>query len=662
MSRSRRASNPVLGILLGITLPLGALVLLFSLVPYRYMLRDQPLGISVEEVSMFQRWFDLRPKEAGTGTADVVRSRGSGKRWWFAWDDQQDTVEAKPADDLLGAWVLTFTGNNLFRGERSVLLMPASSSCVRYAYVHAVADSLGVAAPAAHAVRWERDGKDVGVFVALERIGPEYLERHGMPEARVVRTTPDGRTIDLVKGTPEEAQAAARAWHKVLEGDRTAIDTIAAALAEVFRAVYPQAGDPRSLLAFDRSTGRIVPLLSKAMTHAVPTTTAAVAAWYARVRADSARWERAFSAVDAQWAAALSRGNDMGLVRARLEVEHERVLGALLRTPAYAPPPAKPTQVQELDPWLKGFLGTDDTIRIRRGAYAVDHHIEVPVGRAVVIERSVRLRMAPGTSFIVNGALYIRGTAVNPVFIRAEDGAQPFGSLCVNGDGKTPCVIIGLRISGGSTAWAGERYHSGMLSCHDCNVTLHGCAFGAAYGEDAVNLKRGEVHLSECDLRDAKDDLLDLDQVTGDVTRCSFAAMAGGDSTLIGNGDGLDASGSTLVITDCSFQGLRDKGLSAGEQSQVLVQGCTFGGCGIGIAAKDGSVAHVSACDLHGNATALSAFRKKPIFGGATFFVYGDRMEGNGRDQAIDDWSRVVSGERIGEDVRRFFHLVGSRP
>ena len=46
MSRSRRASNPVLGILLGITLPLGALVLLFSLVPYRYMLRDQPLGIT----------------------------------------------------------------------------------------------------------------------------------------------------------------------------------------------------------------------------------------------------------------------------------------------------------------------------------------------------------------------------------------------------------------------------------------------------------------------------------------------------------------------------------------------------------------------------------------------------------------------------------------
>lgn len=661
MSRSRRTSNPVLGVLLGLALPLGALVLVFSLVPYDYMLRDQPLGISAEEVSMFQRWFDLRPKEAGASVADVVRSRTAGKRWWFAWDDRQDTVEAKPADGVLGAWIVTFPANDLFRGARSVLLLPAGPSTIRYAYAHAIADSLGVAAPAAHPVRWERDGKDVGVFVALERIGAEYLEQHGMPDARVVRIAADGRTIDRVNGTPEESTAAERAWRKALHGDPEAVDTNAAALVQVLREAYPQPfQDQRALLAFDRSRGRMVPLIGETMTRNVPAFPGAVATWHARLVADTARWERGFAAVDAQWAAAFAEGNSLGMARARLRGEHERMLEDVLREPAAVPAPVH-VPAQELDPWLKGFLGADDTIRIRRGAYAIDHDIEVPVGRAVVIERSVRLRMAANTSLIVNGALHIRGTAVNPVFVRAEDLARPFGTICVNGDGHTPCVIKGLRISGGSTAWAGERYHSAMLSFHDCAVALEGCAFGASYGEDAVNLKRCTAHLTECDLREAKDDLLDLDQVNGDVTRCTFAAAAAGDSALIGNGDGLDASASRLVITGCSFQGLRDKGVSAGEQSRVLVQGSTFSGCGIGIAAKDGSVAHVSDCDLNGNATALAAFRKKPIFDGGSLMLYGNRLQGNGHDQAIDSASHVGSSERIGEDVRLFFHLVGSQ-
>lgn len=662
MSRSRRNSNPVLGVLFAVALPLGGLILLFSLMPYERMLRDWPLGISAHEVNFFQRLLDRRPKEAAINSLDTIRSREAGSRWVLSWDDHQDTVRAKPLSGRNGAWSITFSREATFHGERAIDLFPAEASSVRYAYMCSLADSVGVPAPEVHVVRWERDGRDAGVFMAIERITPEYLERKGLPDARLLHVGIDGRTIERMEGTDDEAHAAAMAWRKALSGEAAHIDTMAAALVAILRTRYPSGGPAEGpgLFAFDRSNGRIIPLLGGASATDLPTTAASLAALRARFIKERALWEQRFDEVDAKWSAALAHGNDLGLVKARLRIERAEMLATITRDDQHAPLAMRSGAPNDrvIDPWLKDFIGSDDTVRIRRGVHVIDHDILVPVGWPVVVERSVRIKMAPGSSFVVEGPLFIRGTAVNPVFIRPEDAARPFGTVCVNGNGHTRCVIEGLRMSGGSQAWAGERYHSGMLSLHDCDVRIEGSYLGSSSGEDAVNLKRCKATIRGCDFRDGKDDLLDLDMVSGAVDRCGFTGSSAGDTSVITNGDGLDASGSQLVVEGCTFQGLRDKGVSAGEGSRLLIAGCSFNGNGIAIASKDRSVAHVFDCDLVGNATAVAAFQKKPFFGGGELFLYGNRLRGNGSDQAIDGVSRSTSTDRMSEDVRRFFGFV----
>jgi hypothetical protein len=215
------------------------------------------------------------------------------------------------------------------------------------------------------------------------------------------------------------------------------------------------------------------------------------------------------------------------------------------------------------------------------------------------------------------------------------------------------CTLRGLRISGGSEARINGLYHSGMLSIHHADLVMADCEVSGSFAEDAFNLKQGQATIRDCLFEDGFADLVDLDFVQGEVTGCTF--RNGRDDS---NGDGLDVSGAQVLVRDCRFIKLLDKGISVGEASQVLVLDSRFEDNRLGMAVKDLSVAHVSGNLFKGNATVFGVYRKKPIHGGAHLFLYTNELVGNGSEREVDAHSRIEQRQAPDAQVWAQFGVV----
>jgi hypothetical protein len=85
-----------------------------------------------------------------------------------------------------------------------------------------------------------------------------------------------------------------------------------------------------------------------------------------------------------------------------------------------------------------------------------------------------------------------------------------------------------------------------------------------------------------------------------------------------GGGDGIDVSGSEVVVTSSNFKNISDKALSVGEGSNLRASGINVEHTNIGAASKDGSQLFLSDSRFSEIKKAgLMAYVKKPVYGPA---------------------------------------------
>ncbi|MBW2399328.1 MAG: hypothetical protein JRG80_08650 [Deltaproteobacteria bacterium] len=258
------------------------------------------------------------------------------------------------------------------------------------------------------------------------------------------------------------------------------------------------------------------------------------------------------------------------------------------------------------------------TLTLPEGDYHLTADFIPPAGYGLVIAAGVSLRIDPGRSLLIRGPLRVRGTAQQPVRLRGAKLAQPWGVLAVQGRGRSVVAarrprseIRYLELSGGSQDQLKGAFYSGQLSVHHQDLSLQHATLSRAFGDDALNVKYGNIDIRDSVFADNHSDAIDLDWCDGTVTRSFFGRSGRG-------GDGLDLSGSKVTVTDSVFSAQRDKCLSVGEASTLWLRGSLLRDCEIALASKDDSVAEVQESLFLENERNFAAFVKKPIFGGAT--------------------------------------------
>ena len=309
----------------------------------------------------------------------------------------------------------------------------------------------------------------------------------------------------------------------------------------------------------------------------------------------------------------------------------------------------------------------ENELVIHPGVYEVHEDLFIPDKLKLIIESGTTLLIAKDKALIGYGGLEVRGTSEKPVIITSINPDEPFGTIGILGDEKTSSDIRYLHLSNGSERWIGGVYFSGGISFHYNNsVEIFNSTISGNKADDGLNIKHSNVLITDSTFMDNSADQVDLDYCTGSAINSTFYFSNIDDN----NGDGLDISGSSILVKDSRFNGFRDKGLSVGEKSKTALFNNAFYNNNMGAAIKDLSHAYFIGNTFNNNEKDINVYQKKAIFGGGRIYLVPEDKRSYEIKYSLDKKSSVryfpgvtipirLESIKNGEDVQNMFKRMG---
>ena len=282
----------------------------------------------------------------------------------------------------------------------------------------------------------------------------------------------------------------------------------------------------------------------------------------------------------------------------------------------------------------------DNRIILKKGDYTLKESVFIPMGYVLEIEAGATIRMGPKVSFISYSPLLILGTEENPVVIKALKKKKPFGVWAVKGMGEEISVVEYLDFSGGSSAFDAGCFYTGGLNFFEMKVDLKNSRIHHNYGHYGLNVKRGMVLLENNRFYSNAVDHAVLDFCKGVVINNRFI-----NDVADRNGDALDLNGSEFFVANNLFANFLDKGLCIGEKSKCFIYNNVIRQNRIGLASKDQARVVVMNNRFHDNTKAISAYQKKPMFGGGDVYLFGNEFKASEQSCRLDKDSQIYKFE-----------------
>lgn len=269
------------------------------------------------------------------------------------------------------------------------------------------------------------------------------------------------------------------------------------------------------------------------------------------------------------------------------------------------------------------FTAEGDKEVVWRGNHIINSVIIVPSTVSLRIQPGTVVRMAPGASVISYAPVSMIGAKEAPIVFEAEKPEESWGVFAVL-NASSPSFVQWANFSGGSETYINGTFFSGMVDFYNSPVTITDSVIANAKADDGLNLKYVYVDVNRVRFDNNSADGLDID----------FALSGAVENSLfINNGnDGLDISGSPIVIRNIEVNKSGDKCISVGEGSAPLIYDTTLKGCNYGVAVKDDSHAKIERVLFDQNNIAVSAYIKKPFFAAPSVVVIDSTFRRNGEN------------------------------
>jgi hypothetical protein len=277
----------------------------------------------------------------------------------------------------------------------------------------------------------------------------------------------------------------------------------------------------------------------------------------------------------------------------------------------------------------------DRQIRILPGKHSFTDWLVIPEGYTLEAGPGVALDFRQGAGFLSFSPLRFAGTAEEPILITSSDGTGRGLTVLAQGQASSLEHTVFERLK--NLEWKGW-VQTGAVVFVESSVRIKNCVFRHTRSEDALNLVRCHVDMSECLFVDAFSDGFDCDFCTGNISQTAFTDC---------RNDGLDFSGSRVQVKECSFNNCGDKGISVGEESDVACFDISLKNVHTGIAAKDRSVAVADRFTLLNCTTGFAVYQKKPESGPAKLVVREYRESGVGRLYRVQWGSALQLKDRL---------------
>ena len=257
------------------------------------------------------------------------------------------------------------------------------------------------------------------------------------------------------------------------------------------------------------------------------------------------------------------------------------------------------------------------------GEWAVDGDIILPHGAGLTLTPGTQLLFQPDAIVLSHGPLSFLGTPQNPIQLQASDPLQGWGGVAVL-DSPVPSQLSHVTIKNMRGIARDGWELTGGVSFHRSDTDISDTLFADIEAEDALNIIRSTFSLSQTAFSSIRSDAVDSDFSRGKIT--------GGLYNDIG-GDGIDVSGTEILVDGAVLKNVNDKGLSIGEGSNARINNVSVTGAGTGIVSKDGSHTVIDGAKfsniLHAG---LMSYIKKPTYGPGLLEATNVELQNAGED------------------------------
>lgn len=252
---------------------------------------------------------------------------------------------------------------------------------------------------------------------------------------------------------------------------------------------------------------------------------------------------------------------------------------------------------------------TAQKINVRPGQWRQNAFLILPNGYSLNIPEGTEIVFGESGGFIVNGPLNISGTAKKSVHLKSADSQAGWNGISVleaNTNGGTS-VIRNAFFSSSRAPSHGRWSVTGGLTFYKSDLQISDTAIEGSLGEDAINVISSHLRANRLTIANSLSDGLDGDFVTGSIVNSNFENIGG---------DAIDVSGSKLIVGKSQMSGVKDKAVSAGEDSEVTISKIDVTTSGTGVVSKDGSTVHLfDSSFTQMTHHALMSYEKKAEYG-----------------------------------------------
>jgi len=247
-----------------------------------------------------------------------------------------------------------------------------------------------------------------------------------------------------------------------------------------------------------------------------------------------------------------------------------------------------------LHPWSMPKTAPAEKVRERiwSGEVVLEDDVKIAEGERLVIRPGTRIAMKEGCFLEVNGELVAEGTAEAPIVFAGEP-LREWGGIVVLGkpEHQASARLSNVWIQNG----AGRRYgQPGVFCARFADIDMDTCVFSdlPGQGNDAINARTSNIHITGCVFENIGSDAVDLDYCRGEIRRCLF---------LSSGQDAIDVGASSPVIRNNIILNAETKGVSCGEGAGPLIFNNYIAGCGAAVGAKSEAIPIVVNCTLDNN-------------------------------------------------------------
>ena len=292
--------------------------------------------------------------------------------------------------------------------------------------------------------------------------------------------------------------------------------------------------------------------------------------------------------------------------------------------------------------FLNYFKYSEDSnsVGLKNKNTIISMKIIIPKGLNVFLKAGETIDLISSSSILSYSAFNINGEIDKMVKVISSDSTGEGIHIIQNNDSSK---INYLDFSNQSSLYDTLKYNHQSLpsafTVYGGKVTIENSDFSNLKSEDAVNLFRCKFKIVDIKIENTFSDAFDADFCSGFMKNCNFINC--------GN-DGVDISGGRLEISESKFLNIKDKAISAGEESKLKAIKCTIRNSSMGIISKDLSVVESIENKLLDCEIGYCAFQKKGEFGPAEIFSNSDEITNCSVNNLIEYKSNLTfNGEKI---------------